>query len=308
MSRLLGAWTLLVAALAMSASTPLGCAAAPPSDGPLLPLSNLTPAGTFFVTKVYPELQLTCAFCHAAPQNPVGAPQFMTFTATASYELVVAHPGVVTLPGDSVLVLKGEHTGPALTATQRTLVEAWLALEAKERGLDEPPEDEPTVPAKTTEETLAEFGACMRYEDFVASKVELLAYQQTTGWGPCRGCHNSGWGGAFIDDDEKLMFEQTRKLPFLLKYVAWTTTDKGTLKDLVQSDRLRDKGVEPCTYTGADELLCHPKCPLAWNRREPRRLLQGDLRPLEGDERRVRRRALGRRRWCRRRSLSVAQP
>ncbi|MBM4374704.1 MAG: hypothetical protein FJ095_06440 [Deltaproteobacteria bacterium] len=98
----------------------------------------------------------------------------MGFTETASYERLVAHPGVVALPADSALVLKGEHTGPALTATQRTLVEAWLALEAKERGLDEPPEDEPTVPAKTTEETLAEFGACMRYEDFVAWEVVLL--------------------------------------------------------------------------------------------------------------------------------------
>jgi hypothetical protein len=250
----------LVAALALAVSLALGCAASPPPDDGLPPPSNLTPAGTFFVTKVYPELQLTCSFCHAAPKNPVGAPQFMAFTAEPSYERLVAHPGILAQPADSALVLKGEHTGPALTATQRQLVEDRLALEVKERGLDAPSDaDEPNAPAKTIEAALAEFGACMRYEDFVASKVGLLAYQQTTGWGPCRRCHSSGWGGAFIDDDEKLMFEQTRKLPFLLKYVAWTTTEKGALKDLVPSDRMRDKGVEPCTYTGKDEVLCHPK-------------------------------------------------
>lgn len=253
-------WAFAVFGATLMASGASGCAATPSPDEALPPAPSYTPAGAMFVKKVYPELQLTCAFCHAAAKNPVGAPQFMSFAAPEAYERVVAHPGLVTWPTDSLLLLKGEHTGPALTKPQRELITEWLELEAKERGFE--PETEPTpdpnAPAKTVDEALAQFGDCMRYEDFVASKVGLLAYQQTTGWGPCRGCHSTGWGGAFIDDDAKLMFEQTRKTPFLLKFVGWTSKDGG-FQDLVAADRMRDKGVEPCTYTGDDEVLCHPK-------------------------------------------------
>jgi len=239
-----------------------GCSGGATLDDSLAPLPTMTPEEAFFAKEVYPELQLTCAFCHAAPKNPVSAPQWMGFDEAGSYERMLAYEGFVAWPENSNLVLKGEHTGPAFTASQRKAVTAWLELEAEARGIAQPkPAPEPTPGpggGGTVDEVLGAFGDCMRYEDFVAAKLDLLAFQQTTGWGPCLGCHNSGWGGAFLDDDAKLMFEQTRKSPFILKYIGWELQG-GTVKDVVQSNRMRDKGVEPCTYTGPDEVLCHPK-------------------------------------------------
>lgn len=250
----------VVATLALAVAA--GCAAQGTADDALPPFVAMSPEEAFFANAVYPELQLSCAFCHAAPDNPVSAPQWLGFDESASYDRVVKFAGLVVWPENSNLVLKGEHTGPALTSAQRDTVLEWLALEAKARGIEPPPkEPEPTSDegvGGTVEEVLDAFGACMRFDDFVAAKLDLLAYQQTTGWGPCRGCHSSGWAGAFIDDDAKLMFEQTRKRPFLLKYVGWLL-EGGVVKDVVQSNRMRDKGVEVCGYVGADEALCHPK-------------------------------------------------
>ena len=52
------------------------------------------------------------------------------------------------------------------------------------------------------------------------------------------------------------MFEQTTKLPFLLKWVAPQIVD-GELVDLVPANRLIDKGGEPCSFDDEPE-LCHP--------------------------------------------------
>jgi hypothetical protein len=255
-----GARVASAARVVLAVGVAAGCSADAIPDDALAPLPTMTPEEALFAKQVYPELQLTCAFCHAAPNNPVSAPQWMGFDEAGSYDRIVAYEGLVVRPESSNLLLKGEHTGPALTASQRAAVTTWLELEAKARGLTEP-EPEP-VPSPgvggTVDEVLEAFGACMRFEDFITAKLDLLAYQQTTGWGPCLGCHHSGWGGAFVDDDAKLMFEQTRKKPFLLKYVGWEL-EGGKVKDVVQSNRMRDKGVEPCTYTGPDEALCHPK-------------------------------------------------
>lgn len=219
-------------------------------------------AKTFFVAQVYPAVQFTCAFCHAASDNPVHAPQWMGFDAEASYVNVEAYEGLIAAPDNSKLLLKGEHTGPALTPGAAKLMRHWLELEAQERGITmakptEAPKPE-GPPAITADEALTQFGKCMTYDDFQSSRAYELAFQQTTGWGPCRGCHNSGFAGAFIDDDATLMFEQNRKKPFLLKLAAYVT-EKGEFKDIVAANRFRDKGTEVCTYTGADKVLCHPK-------------------------------------------------
>ncbi len=248
-----------IAALVVALALLAGCGG---KDDALLiqpPAVQATGARGTFEHQVYPELQLTCAFCHAAPNNPVHAPQWMSFDAKSSYDNVEKFDGLIAWPDNSKLLLKGEHTGPALTKAQKTTVHAWLLEESNERGLEPPPVEKPSEPPPlTADEALAQFGSCMSIDDFKATKAFELAYQQTTGWGPCRGCHNSGWAGAFIDDDAQLMFAQNRLKPFILK-LATFTTEKGAFKDMVPAHRFHDKGSEPCAYSGDQTVLCHPK-------------------------------------------------
>ncbi len=251
-----------ILALSIAATAAVGCGSGGGAPLPILPADSSSAAKTFFLKNVYPALQLTCAFCHAAPNNPVHAPQWMGFDAATSYANIETFEGLIAYPTNSKILLKGEHTGPALTPTQAKLVQQWLQLEADERGLKAPkPPDMPKPtdpPAVSADEALGQFGKCMSYDDFMTTKAYELAFQQTTGWGPCRGCHNSGWAGAFIDDDSKLMFQQNQHKPFILKLAAFTTQN-GAFKDIVPANRFRDKGSEPCTYSGDQKDLCHPK-------------------------------------------------
>jgi hypothetical protein len=244
--------------LATFALFTVGCGGTDPA--PLqLPAAQSTGARLTFEQKVYPELQLTCAFCHAAANNPVHAPQWMSFDAKTSYDNVEKFEGLIAWPENSALLLKGEHTGPALTNAQGKVVRAWLMEESDERGLEPPPPpDKPSAPALTVDEALAQFGSCMLLDDFKTTKTYELAFQQTTGWGPCRGCHSSGWAGAFIDDDVALTFKQNQLKPYILK-LATFQTENGAFKDIVPAKRFHDKGSEPCAYTGEQAALCHPK-------------------------------------------------
>jgi hypothetical protein len=252
----------VLSAVAVAAGS--GCGSS--DGGGPLPIGGNNQGGTaakeMFLKEVYPALQLTCAFCHSVPKNPVNAPLWMGFDAQASYSAIEKQEGLVACPDNSKLLLKGEHTGPALTPTQLKAAKAWLEAEAKERGLDCTKKTDPVKPNAppklTADEALDQFGKCMKLDDFKKTNVHLLAYEQTAGWGPCAGCHNTGWAGAFIDDDVQLMFEQNRKKPFILKLVEFTTQG-GEFKDLVVSKRFAAKGTELCGYTGKNEKLCHPK-------------------------------------------------
>src|SRR5207253_7783137 len=132
------------------------------------PAAQASGARRTFEQQVYPELELTCAFCHAAPNNPVHAPQWMSFDAKSSYDNVEKFDGLIAWPDNSKLLLKGEHTGPALTSAQSKAVRAWLEEESKESGLTPPPvPDKPSGPPPLTAgDALAQFGSCMTLDDF----------------------------------------------------------------------------------------------------------------------------------------------
>src|SRR5262245_46208790 len=91
-----------------------------------------------FATQVMPILINNCTFCHAVTTGAVAnAPQFLAGengdTAAAAVLKTVLDknlwPGVVgTSPETSLLVQKGQHTGPAFQATDKAVVSNWIVL------------------------------------------------------------------------------------------------------------------------------------------------------------------------------------
>ncbi len=81
-----------------------------------------------FVAEVYPALQPTCATCHATGQQ--NAPIFFGATADATYTQFEARG----FTNDASILNKGQHAGPALTATQTGIVQRWLAAEQSARA------------------------------------------------------------------------------------------------------------------------------------------------------------------------------
>ncbi len=222
-------------------------------------------AKKFYIENVHQMFEATCTWCHAeeSTDGVPEAPRWSSHDPEKAYANMEAHGGLIAHPKNSLLLLQGEHQGPALQPNQRLTVEKWLMMEVEERGLPTPENPDPSTTSTgqppqgiTAEEALDQFAACELQSDFEESMFYLLAYQQTTGWGPCRGCHNAGWAGTFIDDDATLMYEQNKKRPYVLK-LAKATVENGAFKDIEPSNRLKNKGSEPCNYP--DPNLCHPK-------------------------------------------------
>lgn len=231
--------------------------------------SNASTAKQFYIDKVHPTFDLICTYCHATGDN--AAPVWAHNDAETSYVAIDEYGNLITAPSNSLLLLQGEHAGPALVPQQKDIVREWLELETKERGLSGSGNGSgsgsgggtSTVSAETA---LSQIGDCMNLEVWNGTMAYIVADGQTVGWGPCRGCHNTGWGGAFLDDDTDLMFSQTKKLPFLLKWVTAKIED-GVFKDIVPANRFANKGTEKCTYE--DETLCHPNYVLPPSVQEP---------------------------------------
>jgi hypothetical protein len=78
-----------------------------------------------FASTVFPSLNGTCGACHASGAS--GAPVFIGADAASTYTLF-KNRGFAQ--GNSLLLTKGQHEGPALTAQQVSLVNAWVADEA----------------------------------------------------------------------------------------------------------------------------------------------------------------------------------
>lgn len=228
-----------------------------PSDGGST--GNVTPQGGAhdkFVNEVYPAIQTDCGSCHDNGAN--GAPIFMVpANAEASYTSIIGFsPTLIAIPENSNLVLHGEHTGPALTPAQDSLVRAWLQLEADERGLvggvDEP---EPTGP--TLQEALEGFSDCMSYDDWMLTGMNTIAASQTTA-GDCNGCHNLGDGGFAANKiNDQAMFDMTRNFPFIKKLVSGTVDETGAFAGLVPALRIMNKGIE-AQSCNPDLDNCHP--------------------------------------------------
>lgn len=202
-------------------------------------------AHDFFDTHVAAEIESSCAACHAA-QYPGEGPDYLGDSTSVYYASLDA-AGFITAPANSMLLLKGAHTGPAWTPSQAEVVTQWLDLEAEERGLDTGtgtggggPVD---PPGQTLEEALQGFAACMSTTDWEATGMDTVPNQNTTA-GPCKSCHQTGTGGAFLSGDPSETFQNTHQMPYILKLVLGTVNPDGSFKDLVPANRFIDKGSE----------------------------------------------------------------
>ncbi len=78
-----------------------------------------------FTTNVYPSIVTTCGSCHQS--GGTGSPTFLLGAADATYTYFKT-AGWTT--NQSPFYTHGAHSGPALTADQKTKIDAWIALEA----------------------------------------------------------------------------------------------------------------------------------------------------------------------------------
>src|SRR5579883_615219 len=88
---------------------------------------------TIFNTKAKPDLDASCQGCHSMKQQTVDA----FLVPGKEYDSITAyHMGVFLTPDpdQSLLLRKGQHTGPALTSGQYDDVKSWLSVEAATRG------------------------------------------------------------------------------------------------------------------------------------------------------------------------------
>src|SRR5262249_18461093 len=128
-----------------------GGGAAPGADG--------AAARDFFVTKVYPSIESTCAKCHFSGDH--GAPLFLPGDGPSSYTAIDGVTGLISAPNQSPIVQHGLHAGPALTSNQGDLVTQWLNMEVKARGLS----GNAGKPANLRA-AFAAFGKCMDWNEW----------------------------------------------------------------------------------------------------------------------------------------------
>jgi hypothetical protein len=213
-------------------------------------------AKEFYLSTIDPELTKTCSGCHAAGVN--GAPVFLGSSAEASYNALDNYGGLVVAPDNSLLVLHGAHTGPALTVADKTDVITWLTMEAEERGLTIGTTTGTTtgggVTATTLTSALADYAACMDINDWTTNNLDQLCNAQTLNAGPCKGCHAQGDAGNWLSGNTQETFDMNKKFPYIKRQVSGTVDDVGNFKDLVASNRFVQKGAEPCQ----PNTNCHP--------------------------------------------------
>lgn len=208
---------------------------------------------TFFKEDVSPIIDQGCASCHSASYSDgYGAPDFLGSSEADYYDKLTANSRYVgDRPENSLFLKKGIHTGPAFTADQAAIVSDWLVLEASERFGDctEQSGGGPApIDCKSSEDLLAEFGACMTLEDWTATGMHLIATQKAFE-GPCFKCHEAGAYGNYLTDPAsdagiEKGFDKTRKVPFILNLVKWPLNTPTQCGDIEPSYRWRDKGSE----------------------------------------------------------------
>ncbi len=231
------------------------------NDGGLLPTTGpgngSQGAKQLFIDTVYPSLQGTCASCHATGAK--SAPLYLSPAgADASYGVIEVHPGIIAIPDNSILLLHGPHTGPALLPAQKDLVTTWLTAEAKERNLVGGG-GSAGAPTMTLAQALTEFGNCMSYTDWTTTGMNHLAQQETGGSGSCTGCHNQGEAGNYLNLlDDPGTFTKNRSYPYIKRLVTGTVDMNGGFKDLAPSNREIDKGAEGAICVPGPGIICHP--------------------------------------------------
>ncbi len=143
-------------------------------------------AKEYFIKTVFPELTTSCGGCHNPPGS-AGAPTFWNADASTAYTSVEARGYITTA---SMLLRKGQHTGPALTPQATADVSSWLAQEAQVRGNN--------VPVNI----LSKLGTCVDATKFQAITLDKLRTIKRTNenannctgcnQAPCESCHATG--------------------------------------------------------------------------------------------------------------------
>jgi MYXO-CTERM domain-containing protein len=201
-----------------------------------------------FDANVKGVLQTKCASCHQTG-NAAGFPDLLGAGPDAYYNRVTGDPRMVpAVPENSLLLLKGEHAGPAFSASEAQVVTQWLLAEARERGLASAGGGPTgTYAPRNLSEALTRFGACMQRTTWDATYGASNATQvarQTSEQGQCMACHTSGTGGAFLSASSGDTFEMNRLRPAVLKLVLSQSNDDGSYKDLIPARRYEKRGSE----------------------------------------------------------------
>ncbi len=211
-------------------------------------------AKEYYVYNVDSALRDSCSGCHAYGVN--GASIFLGGNAEDSYYVMETHGGLIVAPDNSLLILHGVHAGPALDDSTKVSVVEWLTMEAQERDL---PIGTGTTtggdpPATTLTSALADYGACMDINDWTTNMLDQLSSAQTLKFGPCKSCHLAGAGGNWLSGNMQETFDMNRKFPYINRQVTGTVDENGNFKDLIASNRMIQKGAEPCQ----PNTNCHP--------------------------------------------------
>jgi hypothetical protein len=134
-------------------------------------------AKDYFIKTVFPELTATCGSCHNPPGS-AGAPTFWNTDAATAYTSIEAR-GYIT-PA-SMLLRKGQHTGPALSPQESADVSQWLTLEAQVRG------------TQTPVDILSKLGNCVdatKFQALALDKLRTIKRNNENG-NNCTGCNNA---------------------------------------------------------------------------------------------------------------------
>lgn len=229
----------------------------------------------YFNENVRPAFELSCAGCHASAEDHYAAPDFLGMSPEEYYDNLVARPDFVSCDVDnSILLLKGadpNHAGVSLAPSDAPKVHTWLEMEADARfggvcSTPEPPDPpaDTTAAGMTTEppvegpltgaRAMEMFGDCMSYEDWIATNMPNASNQNSSYNGnnvPCKSCHGNGNTGSNAmpepNDTAKVMdaFQQFRRMYSSFNLYRWTVNETdGSFKDIVNSYRWRDKGVD----------------------------------------------------------------
>lgn len=227
----------------------------------------------YFVSNVYPLLTGSanaaddCAVCHVGGE--LGAGVWMGANADATYNAMDSR-GYITLPQNSLLVLQGPHTGPALSVEQEEATIEWLLMEAEERGLIDGggnPDDPPAPVGKSLMQALEEWGNCMQLEDWLANDLDDLHNAQANQGGTnyqCESCHTVGDGGCWLGLNDEQTFEMNRMAPYIFRLVTGTVDENGAFLDLIPANRFIAKGQTECP----ENFSCHPEYTLPQNLQE----------------------------------------
>jgi hypothetical protein len=227
----------------------------PTGDSSTTVLCGDSPKGrAYFDANVRALLDSACGPCHSTKHDtPYSTYAFLDGPSGDYYDALVADVRMVNASSDnSLLLLKGPHTGPGLTAAQEAAVRSWLDIEkARFGGSCGTAVEDPGITCAEAED---QFSSCMKLEDWLGMGVPDVALQQSfkegDSQGSCFKCHASGVGGNFMANpmdplQVEELFELMKKRPFIEKLVACQVDPTtGYFQDLIPSNRWKDKGLE----------------------------------------------------------------